>query len=790
MNPLLALLRELSVLLLLLPFTVAPALGEIQHAQLEIEAINSENAPIANAILELRPALASASGLPVNSAYFGCDTDGRCVATNIIPGSYFVSLTYGDEVARIPKPLTLKPGYQHLVMRVAEGTASLVGSLGVVRVAPSGSLSTASAPSLQVDAQSLAHEGQLNAVSALASAPGVTLNRPNGGSSGLPGTIMIRGDDPKESIVEIDGNPINNGNSGDFDLSLVDPAAFQSVQLVYGLAPASLVGANTEGGTINFQTLQPTLSPHGYIQYSLGSFLTNGYAVAATGSAEKFGYAFEGHVFNQQGQVSTFPVQDAATGLEQNLGSAIFGSSALIKLTYSLPHEGLLQASVLTSGYDEDLSAALSSPVNPNDALPNAQFTSYAGSERQDVNTFYSVRAQLPLGSLNDQSAPAALITANYMFAHSRQNVTGPANGLSEYLLNTSDTLGDYSLQYDHVLPAAQFTLVARAQGEILSLPDSFGVSTPTQSQTNHTFIARYTWSGGTRLEYTAVGYASTFSTFGSSFNPRAAVVWRPQWRTVVRGSVGTGFQAPLLSEKIVPSPLPPPTADGLIEVGNPNLTADHTEEFELDASQILGVGARACNAELDLYHVNQSDDDIQFIPARATPKTPKLSYPVNIATSVWQGLALNVRAPFGWGFAIDGSYDLNQGYPLSLPLALNGSAGNLVPHEQFQGVPLHRATLSLQQHLSRLSWSFKASYEGTNNELNQPAFATVDADAVYNFGHASIGLHAMNVTGAYDGNFTLVDAGTPYAGLSGPILTNAYQLPKPSLTASLAQHW
>ncbi len=758
--------------------------------QLSVIVIDASNKPVSNAVLELT-LLSHVSGeREAQIQRVGCDRDGRCIADNLTPANYAVRILYDGNAASLKYPISLSSARQNLVIRIIGASAAEVVSLGVVRVAPTGGLSTGSAPSVELNSQSLARRGELNVANALAAVPGVTLNRPNGGSSALPVSVMIRGDDPKEAVVELDGNPINSGNSGDFDLSLLDPAAFQSVQIVYGLAPASLVGANTEGGTVNFQTLQPTLTPHGLLSYSNGSFVTNNYTLADTGTADHFGYAVELQSFHQQGEVSSFPILNTATGAQQNLGSGISGSNALAKLTDDLPHDGVVQVSVLTSGYDEDISAALSSPLSPFDSSPGAPFTSYAGSERNDVNTFYSGNVRLPLGPPSADGEVPSFLTASYMFANSRQNVSGPALGLSEYLLNTTDLLRDYSLEYDRVLPDAQLTLAARAQGETLTAPDDFGSGAPSQAQTNHTFIARYTWSGGSRLEYTAVGYLSLFSTFGSSFNPRGAIVWRPHWRTVMRASVGTGFQAPLLSEKIVPSPLPPPDANGLIQVGNPNLTADHTLEFELDGGQMLGLGPHAASAELDLYRVDQKDDDIQFIPTGASPTNPKLSYPINIANSIWQGLALSLTAPFGRGFETKLSYNINQGYPLTLPQSLAGSAGNLVPYEQFQGVPLHRAALSVEESIGRFSWLIGSAYEGTNNDLNQPAFATLQANAQYTFGHTSLTVAGTNLTGVYDGKFTLINAGTPYPGLMGPLLADAYQLQGPAITATVEQHW
>jgi len=787
-----------------------------RDARLEVELIDALGRPITDGVVEIHAA--GVSGTDISRAAetitLRCNRSGRCSADDIPPNTYSVVVRTGSIVAELGEPIVLGAGTPfYAVIRVTGSGVAAIQSLGTIRITPTGTLSAGSAPSAELDAQAIAERGEPNLASALSQQPGVTLSRPAGGATGLPVGVMLRGDDPKEAIIQLDGNPINNGNTGDFDLSLLDPSAFDTVQIVYGLAPASLVGANTEGGTLNFHTLEPTVVPQGLLRYSFGSFNSDGYTVATTGSAEKVGYAFEARGLYQEGEVNAFPVIDESTGEPATLGSAITGSNALAKLTYALPRDGIIEASVLTFGSNQDLSAPLSSPQNPADQDPGAVFASYQGSERSNVTTFYEANARVPLGHSNS-AAPAAFITAGFMISDARQAVTGPAEGYNSYLLDMADVLNNGSLEYERLLPNADLTIVARAQGEQLTVPagssggdealsaaqrpfasatasaSSAGLDSTTQTQTNHTFLARYMWNGGARLEYTAVGYLSTFSTFGTSLNPRAAVVWRPQAQTIIRASLGSGFQAPALADKIVPVPLPPPDPSGLISVGNPNLTADHTFEYELDLEHAFGLSRYALSGELDLYHVDQHGDDIQYIPQGASPSTPMLSYPINIANSMWRGLALQVEAPLRGGLSMQAAYNINQGYPLALPAALAGSAGNLVPGQQFQNVPLHRATFSLQQQRGRFGWTAGVAYESSNNDLNQSAFATVAASVTYRLSHTSIVLAGNNLTDAYAGKFTLTNGGVPYPGLTGPIATDAYQLPAPNLTVTLTQHW
>ncbi len=114
----------------------------------------------------------------------------------------------------------------------------------------------------------------------------------------------MRGPDPTETLVDIDGHPVNNGNTGDFDLSLIDPAALQDVQMLYGISPSSLIGPNTIGGGINIVTLEPSLTPHSLVRVYGGSYGTFGGTIQATGTDDRFGYALSLHGTTSNGSVN------------------------------------------------------------------------------------------------------------------------------------------------------------------------------------------------------------------------------------------------------------------------------------------------------------------------------------------------------------------------------------------------------------------------------------------------------------------------------------------------------
>jgi len=185
-------------------------------------------------------------------------------------------------------------------------SASAMATLGRVTVNGSHALLTASAPTTDLDPQDLAGRGVEQLSQILGDQIALTLTRQMGGAPGLPESASIRGPDPSETVVDVDGHQVNNSNTGDFDLELMDPAEYSSVQVVYGIGPSSLVGANTQGGAINFRTIEPTTDDHGLLRFTAGSFGTFGETAQATGTDGQLGYELSWHHFTTQGETRDF----------------------------------------------------------------------------------------------------------------------------------------------------------------------------------------------------------------------------------------------------------------------------------------------------------------------------------------------------------------------------------------------------------------------------------------------------------------------------------------------------
>jgi len=306
--------------------------------------------------------------------------------------------------------------------------------------------------------------------------------------------------------------------------------------------------------------------------------------------------------------------------------------------------------------------------------------------------------------------------------------------------------------------------------------------------QTQRSLGIRYALAVGSKIHAEAAAYLSDFSTFGSSFDPRLGAVWTPNAQTAIRASFGTTFQSPQLLELYVPPTLPPPDADGFFDIGNPDLTADRATDLDLGADHIF-AGARGARAGIDVFRTSLRNSSHRFVPSidchpsvgPAPPPASCESYPVNVGDSVYEGFDGHLAWMIGGTTRARVSYAVDASAPTTVsPLFQDGS---IVVGEQYLGVPLQTATLSIDRSSGPLSVDALARYEGRYNELNRPPFVQLGAGAAWRRGGFEIGLYGTNLTNVYDDRYTLLGQGVPYGGVAGSIPTDAYSLQGRALT-------
>ncbi len=626
----------------------------------------------------------------------------------------------------------------------------------------------------------------------------VTVVRSAGGNASAPVAVALRGPDPTETLVDVDGHALNSGGSGSFDVSLLDPAEFASVQLVYGIAPSSLVGPNTIGGVINVRTLEPTAKSHGLLRLSADSFGSIGQTLQSTGTTQRLGYAFSLHRITSPGEVRDRELI-SPTGTTSHVGSTIVGDDALAKLRYSFGNaDGFFAFTFRDQSTYRDLSAALTSVGGP-----DLSYNSFAGSALQGHNAGYGFDVQTPLGSIRDGEGAPSIVLFRHFTSLSTQSVVGPATGSSPYLFDTVDRLGEDSLQIDRVFAKAVVSLKLTARTEQLDTQQITGggsqvdqsylrrvLSTDPRSPSNpdrlrqgqHSGVVRVAVDPSASLHATLAAYYSDFSSFGTSIDPRFGIVWTPSLQNAVRFSAGSTFQSPQLPELYVPARLPAADASGAINTGNPNLKADHATEFELGFEHVFEA-ANPTRVGINLYRTNlRTPSQRRYaapgcVGSAAAVSSPDcLSYPINAGGAIYQGLETHFDRKIGRAL-ITAAYSVNSNYTSSLsPLFQNGT---VVLNQQLRGSPLHAGQISIEDASStRIGYRAAIHYEDAYNGLNRPAYATLAAGLTWHLPAAiDVGLFGTNLTNVYADRFTVIGGGNRYNTLDEPAPTDAYAL-------------
>jgi outer membrane receptor protein involved in Fe transport len=701
------------------------------------------------------------------------DAVGRFAFSNLPATTYILTAEAKGFVPLATRLLSVAPGDNtSLSLVMAHATTGSIATLGRVTVNGKQTISMASAPSVDLDPQDLAGRGIENVADVLGSQIAVTMTRPAGGAPGLPQTASLRGPDPSETLIDIDGHVLNNANTGDFDLELLDPSMFSDIQVVYGVGPSSLDGANTQGGTINFHTIDPTLQDHGLIRATFGSFGTSGYTLQATGTSEnRLGYALSFHHYYTAGAVSNYPVTDTS-GAPVILGSSINATSSLLKLRYSLGlGDGFVEATYRNTTATRDLSAPLSFPNDPAQVFPGASFTTVPGAASLTNSPAVGLDVQLPVGNRGASNIAPGTLTMRHLTNITNQSAPNVLPPTNPYLLNDRDAVYDDSAEFDRYLAAGTLSFLADVKAEHLTLPPEapFAMGVLDQRGTQRSFAGRYEWNTTAHLHYTLASYVSRYDTFGTSVDPRVAVVWTPTADSVVRFSFGTGFRAPLLTEKAI----------------NNTLTAEHTSEFEVGYQHRFSNSSLPPTLEIDAYRTSLRNP-IFFIPC-TDPAQGQFCFIRNLANVVYAGVELRADKPLSGFATLRGSYGIDIAYPLNDPFAFDPSAPNVVSGQQFQSIAPHKALLSVDGHnASGLGYAFGAGYESSNNELNRPAYWLFSASIAKSIHNTTFALGTQNLTNQFANKFTLIGQGPLYPTPSGPVPTNAYSLPGRTLTFTI----
>jgi outer membrane cobalamin receptor len=810
----------------LLVCTPAVALATTTGSAAVGSVLSSDGTVISGAVVTL-----SGNGAAVSSV---SDDHGTFSFSQLVPGTYTFTVTapgYNPIKAQIVQ--IASNAKTTINLRLPRLQASSLFVIGSVQTNGSRAISTLPAPTLDIGMQPYAQQGETRVSDILGGQLSTTVVPVIGGGLNTPQVVSLRGPDPSETLVDIDGHQVNNGSTGDFDLSLLDPADLTSTQVVYGIAPSSLFGPNTLGGALNVRTLEPTAQTHVLERLTMGSYDTYGETLQATGTADRLGYAFSYHRLTSGGDQNgtPFPNTTGTSGFSP-IGDSLDASSTIAKLRYSLWNgAGFVGLSLRDQAVYRDVSATLSSVAPGAGSNGIDGYSNFSGSSILSHNSAYDFDAQAPLGRKDATGTYPTTLLFRHQTSVGDQSITGPGADTSPYLYNDRDSITDDTLEIDHVLPKGELSaryalttenlttdyipgviyadsyMVAQTPdgvalaNDVASSPLSHGIlddastasTGPSQqvlAQVQRSLGLRYAINPTSHLHYTIASYYSDYSTFGHSIDPRFGFVWTPKADSAYRFSVGSTFQSPQLPTFLVPPVLPAPV-NGYVSIGNPAATAERATSYDLGFDHRLRV--KNINARIggDIYRTDLHNGvATYYAPTECQPgvnygsNSPCLSYPVNVTQEVYQGVELHGDVPLATHSTLRVGYDIDSVYTQSFPPT---AADDVVPYEQALGVPLHKITLDYDHDSgSGLAYYAGLLYEGTYNETNLGPYALLRAGATWHLQNFDVDLAGTNLTNVYDFKQVRIGAGNPYGGLTGIVPTNAIPLAPRTITLSI----
>ncbi|HEY8298289.1 MAG TPA: TonB-dependent receptor [Candidatus Baltobacteraceae bacterium] len=362
-------------------------------------------------------------------------------------------------------------------------------TIASVRATGRGTFNTTPASVNVISAQTIQEQGATQVMKVLDETPGIVASLPQtGGNAAAPGAITfpnIRGALSYETATLIDGHPVSVGTFGDYVTTFLNPFMLQNVEVVKGPGVEAPEVNYAIGGTVNFETKDPTYTPTGF--YSAG--------IDNRGSATvNFGLS---NTVGKLGFVAAYS--------DANLSSATNNYQSI--LSPSSPTNGILNFNG-TTGTTIGFNDAFPTPIVPGtiSAVEN-NYNLIACC--QPITSLYENRSEL--AKLRYKFSPASSLTVAYLGGQTFANNNANAGDI------TPSTFATTSKTYAGSIPNGSIQDVGFVRvgddREINNEPIFEGDFRTTLGK--DTLLARYYAAGIDRLLYTGSTDPFRPQTFG-----------------------------------------------------------------------------------------------------------------------------------------------------------------------------------------------------------------------------------------------------------------------------------
>ncbi len=532
-----------------------------------------------------------------------------------------------------------------------------------------------------ITAEDIAQRQRMSVLDILRGVPG--LNVVQSGGLGQQTSVFLRGANSNHTLVLIDGveanDPSNPGGFFDFSILLVDN--IERIEILRG-PQSTLYGSDAIGGVISIITKKGRGKPHATARAQGGSFGTFKVMGGVSGGGELFNYSVTGSRLESSG----ISAADSRRGNSEEDGYHNTTVTSRLGLT-----PGSHFAFDFTLRYQDD-------------------YTEIDGSTVDAIGHFSPI------------DDPNAALNAQQLYTRGQGQLTA-FDGQWEQILAVSFTKY-HRVNQDQPDPNNPFPLPGTFDGEKVKVAwrnnlhfvkdhlFTFGIATeeesmeiespssnlPSKSARTTGYYLQDQWSRWDKLFITGGVRLDDHSRFGAQVTGRvtAALVF-DRFGTKFRGSYGTGFKAPSLSQ-LFDDRFNNIVKGVKFEFSNPNLGPEKSESWDIGVEQFLW------NKRLSLgvtYFDNDLTDLIQF--QQVTPDKFQL---INVAKAQVTGWEVVIAlAPFE-GLTLRGDYTEMQ-------------AKNKQTEEFLLRRPHHKAAFNANyQFLDKGNVHFQVIYVGNRQDV------------------------------------------------------------------------
>jgi hypothetical protein len=716
-------------------------------------------------------------------------------------------VTFTDVPDGIYRARIVKRGYNSLtsasfevldgrVVTVSFALASETGGLKVIGQVTAKASATISATS--IDQNSAQRRLSTDLADALNKLSGVSVSTSSDDSDATQ-TISLEGHDPTQTQLTLDGIPLNApgsaGNLGGFATDLFQGASVHMGPTLGGL-----------GGSVNFSTLQPTLSWITQMQLSTGSYGRWNYSVAETGSAGKLGIAVQS-VQRLYPSLADGDLFEDASGLDyvHDGDSTISGNVMTARYEFGDSNSvtGLFMNStrntnVICLRYNGDPQTTLPCGYGPNNTDgSNVQLYSLTdnallGATQLQTSVFSLDNSSLynqlaryvngepsPNGYSSDTKSTGYVVNAT-LPAQERHTISFQAYGTSSQFATTP--LVPQAFEFYNGSQTTQYSVLQATDtihsNDKLTLAGSAGLSTATgNAGISELASAAATWKPTTRDTYSA-----SFALGGAAATQgRLQILSDPaSLRFDCNGKVAFGS---------APGEQPTRGSSNSVRVGythdlhggNVSLTLYR----QLQQGVLLPVNVNGVVldqlGELPLGYLQQVQE-IYNSPAGCnaplqTPFTAQQLYmttPISGVQRVYQGAELTGFLTLG-NLVVEPYYNLTGAVANSSSYIFTNAYSITIPGQQLPNVPLQKAGLVLDYKAphSMFEWLADAQHVSANNPNDLPAYTTYDAGVTAQLTRGTLTFAATNISNTYAGVFSSPANAVPYTTEGGYVIPN-----------------